>query len=137
MQQFRVDDEKVLIHGAQYLALWLGLRILASPRAAGSSESQSGRSSGFPGPAASQSDSESARDPPAASPGPGRPLTRTRVAILSHPANAVAVHAGWVLVLRRLALVTRGTQMRERHDSFKERVKSVDHDHHESGQGEG
>ena len=25
----------------------------------------------------------------------------------------------------------------ERHDSFKERVKSVDHDHHESGQGEG
>ena len=26
---------------------------------------------------------------------------------------------------------------RERHDSFKERVKSVDHDHHESGQGEG
>jgi hypothetical protein len=26
---------------------------------------------------------------------------------------------------------------RERHDSFKERVKSLDHDHHESGQGEG
>jgi hypothetical protein len=26
---------------------------------------------------------------------------------------------------------------RERHDSFKERVKSFDHDHHESGQGEG
>jgi hypothetical protein len=26
---------------------------------------------------------------------------------------------------------------KERHDSFKERVKSLDHDHHESGQGEG
>jgi hypothetical protein len=26
---------------------------------------------------------------------------------------------------------------RERHDSFKERVKILDHDHHESGQDEG
>jgi hypothetical protein len=28
-------------------------------------------------------------------------------------------------------------KFKREHDSFKERVKSLDHDHHESGQGEG